>query len=258
MERLRIAMLDDEKGALKNLTNILEQFIENVEIVASFNDPEVALEKIKQLNIDVLFLDINMPKLNGFDFLQKLDLIDFQIVFITAFEKYAIRAFKSNAVDYLLKPINVNTLRETIENVRKLKTAQNVNVNLESKSIYHRSLLNLFNPSVENKYQDKISVKTTEGTYEIISVHEVIRVTSASSGIVYYLNNGSQFFSNISVKECLTILNPELFIRCHLSHIVNKEFIARVSMQRNGRLYLTNGDEIPVSARRKNEVLKHF
>lgn len=253
---IKVAMLDDEPDAIENLNNILENFVPNTEVVASFTNPTEAIKEIKNYDFDVLFLDVQMPKLNGFDVLQEIGTINFQVVFITAYERYALRAFRSNAVDYLLKPINTNDLKNTIAVLQKMKTTGLLDGALQYR--YNNSLRNFFNSlKAGNTYQENITLKS-DTNITIVPVHTIQRIISTKQGAVFHLSDQKQVLSGLTLTECEGILNPERFIRCHISHIVNKDFISEITTKRTGTAILKDGVTIPISARRKAQVLKQF
>lgn len=257
MDDIQAILLDDETDAIANTLSIIENFTEGVEVVATFNDPIRALEKLPKLSFDVLFLDIQMPRLNGFEFLQALKEVKFQVVFITAHEEYALRAFRANALDYILKPINTQELRKTINHLRKIKSF--ILNNSEFGLSYDRSLANFFDAFGSNgSFQRTISIKSVDSRIKVVNIKDIVRIISTSQGAAIHLNDGQQLLSGMTLSECETILDPALFIRSHFSHIVNKEYVGEVNTRRTGVLVLKDGAEVPVSARRKNKVLQYF
>jgi len=256
MDVLKVVILDDELAAIENLKNILHNFVGGIEIIAAFNHPSEALEKLGSLDFDVLFLDIQMPGLNGFELLKALGEVKFQVVFVTAHEKYALRAFRSNAVDYILKPINTEDLKQTLSNLQKAKLLKEINgTNLT----YNRSLLNFFD-SFDNheKYQTHLTIRSGDSKIKLVATSSIIRLIATNQGAVFHLSSGEQLLSGMSLTECESILDPGIFIRCHISHIINKNSVSEIRVKRTGTAYLNDGSEVPISARRKSEVLKHF
>ena len=250
-------MLDDEQYAIENLNNILENFVPNTEVVVCFTDPVEAIKKIKNYDFDVLFLDVQMPRLNGFDVLQKMGAIDFQVVFITAYERYALRAFRSNTVDYLLKPINTNDLKNTVAVLQKMKDTGLLDSAMQHR--YNNSLRNFFTSlKAGNTYQENITLKSSDASITIVPVDTIKRIVSTKQGAVFHLSDQKQVLSGLTLTECEGILAPERFIRCHISHIVNKDFIREITTKRTGTAILNDGAIIPISARRKAQVLKQF
>lgn len=251
---IKAVLLDDEPDALETLTKLIESFCTDVEILAAYHSPTEALKEIQQLNFDVLFLDVQMPGLDGFEFIQSLEKLTFHFVFVTAFEKHALSAIKSNALDFLLKPVNTEELKTTIENVRKIKILDPLGAP-EGSTNYHRSLLNFFDAlKTQPRYQDKITVKSNS-RYHLIDTQELVRISAAGIGTLFYLKDGTQVLGDLSLTDCMTILNPESFFRNHFSHIVNKRYIKQFLFKRAGTIILENGDEIPISSRRRSDFL---
>lgn len=250
-------MLDDEQDAIANLSNILENFVSNVTIVATYTNPALAIKELKDHDIDVLFLDVQMPTHNGFEVLKQLGHIDFQVVFVTAYERYALNAFKANAVDYILKPINTEDLKNTIATLRKMKSIGLLDEALNQR--YNSSLRNFFTSlNNTNSFQETISLKSSDANITIVDTRDICRIISTSQGAVFHLANQKQILSGMTLAECENILNPSKFLRCHISHIVNKEHVSEINVKRTGTLTLKDGSKVPVSARRKQELLSHF
>ncbi|MCK5171710.1 MAG: response regulator, partial [Bacteroidales bacterium] len=165
---LKTLIIDDEKNAREAIAKIAEQYCDNISIIGYAEDVESGVKAIKKYNPDLVLLDIKMPDGTGFDILQQIDNINFSTIFITAFNEYAIKAFKFSAIDYLLKPIDVDEFKSAIEKVEKAKEQQNTKLKLDV------FLENINNISKEVK---KIILKTSDSIH-LINVNEILRCES--------------------------------------------------------------------------------
>lgn len=240
---LRAIIIDDEQNGIDALKLLIESFISNVKIVAEVNDATLASITIDNYRPDIVFLDINMPKLNGFDVLNNLKYKNFSLIFTTAYEEYALKALKNNALDYLLKPIDIVELKTAISKAEK-------NVSNHVNQIDLNQITKLFSRN---------SIKTCVNTKdEIVQIEiaQIIRIEGNGSYIKYYLKNGGVLESYSSIKETEDLLNADTgFMRVHQSHLINLNEIAKYYKKNSGIVVMSDGCEIPVSRLKKDEVL---
>jgi len=201
----------------------------------------------------LLFLDIKMPQLNGFELLKLLKTQKFHVVFVTAYDQYALRAIKANALDYLLKPINTQDLRDAIERINTIKALFNPVFDENNELKQNLQGINLTN-EFENAYQENISIKTI-GKIVILNIREILSVSTSNYGAVFTLINNEKIISDMTLHDCEQILSPKYFIRCHLSHIISKLHIREINFTRTGVAIMRNNQEIPISARKKTIVI---
>lgn len=243
---LKIVIIDDEPKAIQSLTWELSNFEEDVDIVATFTDPEKALEYLPKNTIDCLFLDIEMPTMDGFQFLEKLNEKDFAVVITTAYNEYAIKAFKKEAIDYLLKPIDTDDLGETIEKVKRFQRKTSSNGSAEK---LEKMLLN-FNNQISQK---KITVNT-DGKLLFLDTNEILFLASDGNYCTIHTEDKKKILLTKKLKEVGEKLPPEQFFRIHNSYIVNLGKIKEY-LKSDGYVVLENNHTIPVSRQKKSEFL---
>lgn len=239
-KHLRAVLLDDEERASSLLEKKLRRHAPDLEILAIFNDPLLALSAIHQLTFDVLFLDVQMPVLNGFEFLEKLGTFDFEVVFVTAYDSYTLNALRINALDYLLKPVDTDELETALSRLEK-KTLD-------------RSKLKV-SPAEPVSSQNRIALPTAEGTYLVKKV-DIIRVEAMSNYSVFYLSDARKIIVSRTLKEYEAMLGEPFFLRVNRSVIVNLEFVLKYRKGDGGTLELSDGNEVEVSPAKKELLLK--
>jgi two-component system, LytTR family, response regulator len=189
-----------------------------------------------------------MPNGNAFDLLNKLMPVHFEIIFITAFESYSLKAFKYSALDYLLKPVSIEDLEAAVQKAKH--QSNNRNINLQVKSL-------LQNINVAAGGLQKIAVHTLEGM-EFIKIEDIMRLEAKGSYTEFYLNDKTMIIGSKSIKEYEDILSEDIFIRVHNSHIVNLNYIKKYHKGRGGYIILEDGKNIEVATRRKHDFLSRF
>lgn len=243
---LTSVIVDDEPKAIQGLSWELSNFNDQINVIATFNDPEKALIYLANNEIDCLFLDIEMPTMDGFQFLKKLKSRDFAVVITTAYNQYAIKALKNEAIDYLLKPIDTDDLKETIAKIKKYNFKS-----LNSREI-EKVLLN-FNKKLNNK---KITINT-DGKLIFLEPEEIVFIESDGNYSSIHTTNNKKIVVTKKLKEVNTLLPEEVFFRIHNSYIINlkkvKEFL-----KTDGYVVLENDEKIPVSRQKKAEFLDKF
>ncbi|WP_339660640.1 LytTR family DNA-binding domain-containing protein [uncultured Polaribacter sp.] len=240
---IKAVIIDDEPKAIQGLTWELSNFENELEVVATFTEPEKALIYLKNSKIDCLFLDIEMPTMDGFQFLEKLENKDFAVVITTAYNEYAITALKNEAIDYLLKPIDTDDLADTISKIKKH------NARSFSADKFEDILLK-FN----NKLQHKKITITTDGKLIFLEPKDIFYVESDGNYSTLHLSHKKRIVVTKKLKEINDLLPADHFFRIHNSYIINlhkiKEFI-----KSDGYVILENNAKIPVSRQRKSEFL---
>lgn len=240
----KIIILDDEKHCTDILSNLISQIPGEYQIVGVFNDPFEALKYIRQNEIDLLFLDIEMPGMNGFTFLDKILPINFDIIFTTAYDQYAIRAFQYSAVNYLLKPITEKAIVHSLAtwDQRRNKT----------KNEQWKILQSLIRDT--EKEQTKIALPTGIG-HEIIEIKDIVRCQAESNYSNFYFSDGKKMLVCRTLKDVESILSEQDFFRVHQSHLINPKYVKTISKQEGGTLIMSDGSKVPVS-RQKRSYLK--
>ena len=235
---LKAAILDDEIRGSTLLARKLELFKDELQVAAVFNDPYKALPKIMDLDLDVLFLDVEMPGLNGFQFLEKLGSFNFEVIFTTAYDTYTLEALRLSAVDYLMKPVDEDELHTAIYRLKKRFTA------------------NAVKPIAEpNTGANRLALPTAEGVYLIDKVN-IIRVEAMSNYSTFYLNGQNKIVISKTLKEYEQVLNDTAFLRINRSVIVNLDYVTKYRKGDGGTLEMSDGTEVEVSPSRKDKLIQ--
>ncbi len=245
MDPITAILVDDEQSSLENLEQKIGQFCPELKIIAAVEHPTEAIFLIRHHNPDVIFLDIEMPHMNGFRMLNELGDYSAEIIFTTAYNHYSIEALRLSAFDYLMKPISISDLRETVARLSKhisLSTRERLDVLKQS--------LN------KNISQDsRIAVPTWEGL-EFIQLRNVIRIESNSNYSRIFFTTGTSLLVTKQLKEFEEMLVPYRFCRVHNMHLINLNYVKKYLRGDGGRVVMENGDEIDVSRRKKDDFLK--
>jgi len=237
---IKAIIVDDEKHSVATLTWKIENFCPDVELIAQFTDSSEALNYIRENKPDLLFLDIEMPRLNGFELLEELgDDISFEVIFITAYDEFGINAVKANALDYLLKPVQNQELKAAIEKYKIKKSIDNQNDHVQQ----------------NNLKTNKIALATKE-SIEFVNPDDIISCKSDSNYTMIYLTGDRKKLISKTLKEVEQWLSPYSFFRAHHSHLVNLQHIKEYVRADGGHLLLSNEKTIPVSRNRKEDLLK--
>jgi two-component system LytT family response regulator len=245
MQALKAILIDDELNSLQNLQIKIQEYCPTVKVVGQSQNPEEAIRLIQLYKPDVIFLDIEMPRMSGFKMLEQIAEVDFEVIFITAYNHYAINAIRISAFDYLVKPVSIEELQQTVErlgnsSVRKIRERAE---NLKN---------NLANPKSQ---EDHIAIPTNDGL-EFIQIKQIIRIESSSNYSKLVLQNSQQMLVTRQLKDFEELLQDYRFYRVHHSHLVNLNFIARYVRGDGGQITMRNGDIIDVSRRKKEVFLK--
>jgi two-component system LytT family response regulator len=243
MKILRAIIIDDEQKGIDTLKILIWKFIGEVKVVATTTDPEEAIELIENYEPEIVFLDINMPEMTGFELLEKITWKNFDLVFTTAHQEHALKALKINAIDYILKPIDFEDLRSAVS-----KIINKVSFNENSNTTFNfNELLN----TIQQYHKQKIIINSKSGI-ESIDVHEIISLESQSNYTQIYLENSRIILTSKSLKEFDNELcrSNVSFMRIHHSYIINLQKVSRyLKVQDN--IVMNNSQKIPVSKSRK-------
>jgi len=240
---LNSIIIDDEAESRNTIRNILTNYCDSVAIIAEAKDVKSGIQAVNTHRPDLLFLDIQMPDGTGFDLLEKIGDVNFQVVFVTAFDQYALKAIKFSALDYILKPIDPQQL---IDAVNKAQKSEN---NLST--ITHQISTLLRN---KNGFE-RITLPTMEG-FRFVNIKDIIRCEADNNYTWFILKSGEKILVTKTLKEYDEQLSDMDFIRVHQSHLVNIKFIDRYIKGDGGTIIMVDGSEVEVSRRRKEEFLK--
>ena len=245
---MRAIIVDDEKHATELLALKLRNLNMQVQVVAKFNQPEAAVEFIRMTPFDVLFLDIEMPRMSGFDLLESFAEFHFDVVFTTAYDQYAIRAFRFSALNYLLKPIQEEELRACV-----LQWQQQKNRHLQRAqyAVFQEQINALLPP------KSRMALPTQEG-HEIIEVADIVRCMADASYTHFYLKNGQSLLICRTLKEVEQALEPNGFVRVHHSHLVNPAYIRKIVRQDGGYVQMVDNAQVPVTKPKRDWLIEQF
>jgi two-component system LytT family response regulator len=252
-QHLRAIIIDDETNAREALTNLLALICPDVEICGEAKNAELGIELIHKVKPNLVFLDIQMPGKTGFDLLASLEKVDFGVIFTTAYQEYAIRAFRFSAIDYLLKPIDPEELEAAVSKFK----SQIASVNPQQLQILQEHL----DPArtlrlVQRTRNDnqRIALPTAEGIH-FVQMTDIIQCESLGSYTKFHLVKGPAIVVSRLLKEYEEILDHYYFFRVHQSNIINLEHIKRYVKGDGGQVWMSDNTEIEVSRRRKDEFL---
>ena len=232
-------ILDDEPKAIDNLEFLIRQVVPEITIIKRSNKPAQAIQEIQSFKPDILFLDVQMPHLDGFGVIKTLGNVDFDIVFITAYEEYALNAIKISALDYLLKPIDNDDLINAFQKFKQKRKSKEVASSPE-----------LLDVNIKSK---KIAIHQVEGIH-FFDFDDIIRMESDGNYTKVFAVNNTYLISSKTLKVYEDLLTNEGFIRVHNSHLVNHNKIR--SIVKYEYLILSDGSQVPLSRRKKNDLKK--
>jgi two-component system, LytTR family, response regulator len=242
---IRVVIIEDEQVAFQLLKKIIETNFPELEIVGNADSCNTGIELIKSVKPDIVFLDIQMHDGSGFTLLEAFDNIDFGIIFVTSFDKYAINAIKFSALDYILKPVKPDDLRDAIKRYKKSN-------NIAESTVRHSALLE--NIKTPKKHPQKIVLPTNE-EYFIVSPDDIIRCQSDNYYTNIFLTNGKTVLVSKTLKEYENLLADSGFLRTHNSHLINVKYIRTFVRLEGGYIVMTDNKIIPVSRRKKGIVI---
>ncbi|GCD78886.1 LytR/AlgR family response regulator transcription factor [Schleiferia thermophila] len=249
MKKIKAVIVDDEQHALDALDIQIARCNADVEVLAKFSNPEEAVRYLKNNEIDILFLDIEMPRMNGFQLLAQWEQPPFEVIFTTAYDQFAVDAFRVSAFDYLLKPVDRELLTKVFRNFKK---NQNKGVSLEQLALL-KELINK-----QEKSPIKIPLPVSEGLI-FIEQKDIIRCEGDAGYTYIYLNNEKPILLSKTLKDVEEQLFKDSgFIRVHQSHLINPQYLKKYIKSEGGYLIMTDGKQIPLSRKKKEDFLDLF
>ena len=242
---LKAIIIDDEAKSRLALRQKLTDYCKQVNVVAEASNGGEGIFLIAHHQPQVIFLDIEMPRMNGFDMLQELKQKKFHIIFTTAYDHYAIKAIKFAAFDYLLKPIDIEELKMAIAKIDEKKNEQTKNqIELMQQNINH-----------PKKLLHKLAIPTLEGLF-FYNINDVVHLEANSNYTNIYFSNKTKIIASRTLKDFEELLPDNIFFRTHHSHLINLNYIKRYIRGDGGQIELQNGDYVEVARRKKEEFLK--
>jgi len=240
-DMFKAVIIDDESKARNALKNLIEKHCGNIKVIAEAGCVKEGIEVIEEFSPDIVFLDVQMPDGTGFDLLEQIGEIDFKIIFASAFDRFAIQAFKFSAIDYLLKPVEPEMLLEACSRLKDDDRISEINRKLEV-------LLNN-----RNNFE-KIALPTLDGI-NFVNIKDIIRCESDNNYTNIYLNDGKKHIVSKTLKDFDEMLTPFNFFRIHKSHLINLNYLQKYNKGEGGYVIMEDGSELEVSRRRKEDFI---
>ncbi len=240
---LNAVLIDDEVDARTSLRALVDKFCPDIEIIGEANGFKTGVQLIRKKQPQLVFLDIKMQDGTGFQLLDQFPKPDFRVVFVTAFDDFALKAFKYNALHYLLKPIDPDEFEKTLKTVCQFIV----------KDLYHHQLTSLLESARNNKF-DKLALPTSEGLV-FINLEEIIYLQSEGNYTFFFTVPGERIMVSKTIKNYEQILSADTFYRIHQSYILNVKFVKKYLKEDGGLVLLDSGEKLPLSRRKKEGLL---
>jgi two-component system LytT family response regulator len=243
---IKSIIIDDEKTSRETLKGLLKRYCKNVEITAEADGYRTGIDVIKTYTPDVIFLDIQMPDGSGFKLLDDIGEINFEVIFSTAYDQFAIKAIKYSALDYLLKPINPEDLITSIEKLEQ-RMLRGVRDDTSVKFLLDK----IKNPDADIK---KIVLATVEGIH-VVDINNIVRCESDDCYTKFFLKDRKMIMVSKTLKESEELLSEHHFLRPHKSHLINLKYVKSFLRPDGGCILMTDGSNVPVSRRKRDEII---
>jgi two-component system, LytTR family, response regulator len=244
MKNIRTVIIDDEPDCVNLLKFELTQHCPHIEVVGTFNSSTKALEQISDLKPDLVFLDIEMPLMNGFEFLIELMPIDFKVIFVTAYNQFALKAFRFNAIDYLLKPFDINDLIEAVDKVDKLVQPSNFQIEKLQKELKGGAISKLAIPS-----QTGVS---------FIEIKDILYAEASNNYTKIILLDGQEHLITKTLKDVQDVLEDLHFLRVHRQYIINLNCVKQFFRGDNMYVVMDNNANIPIARSQKDKLVEKY
>jgi two-component system LytT family response regulator len=241
-------IVDDEKPQQEILTNMLAKGFPTYRLDAICSSVDEGLKKIKTIKPDLVFLDVQMPPKTGFDLLSALDQINFEVIFTTSFEHFAIKAFKFSAIDYLLKPFGEEDLAIALKKFEAKNAVQNSLKNVQNL---------LTNININTSDKARIALPTMSG-FVFAQVNDIIRCESDNNYTTFYFEDKTHLMVSKTLKDCEELLQDYNFFRVHASHLINMRYIKEYIKGDGGQVKMSDNSYVDVSRRKKDEFLQQL
>ncbi len=245
---MKVVIVEDEKHLIDRIKKIFNTHFSSIEIAGTAGTVKDAIHLIVNSKPDIVLLDIQLMDGTSFDVLQQVSPINFKIIFITAYQQFAVKAFKFSALDYILKPFDDLELVDSIQKAM-------LRVYKESSDIYIEALLS--NIKTESRETKKIVLKTNDNIY-VVRIHEIIRLESDGAYTKFFLKNGEKVLVSKGLKEFDDILIEYGFFRIHQSHLINTQFLSKYQKGDGGSVVMVDGSTSPVSMRKKEQFIRYI
>jgi len=242
---LKAIIVDDEQHCIDSLENLINEYCSEIEITGKYNCPVKALPAIIETKPDILFLDVDMPKMTGVELAKSLPISSTDVVFITAYNKYAYDAFKTNAIDFILKPVNIVELITAVNKVsERRKKAEFDNLKFQN-----------FFDSYEQTKNPKVGIPTSKGI-EYVNKSDIIWAEASSSYCEIHLSDKRKLTVSKPLGDIEKLLNDKIFFRLHKSHLINLHYVVRYNIKDGGQVELSDKTTLLLARRKKDEFIE--
>jgi len=245
---MRALIIDDENKQREVIRQLLEKYCPDIQVCGEAADVPTAYELIQKEQPELVFLDVEMPGGSGFDLLTKFDRLDFEVVFVTGFGEYAVKAFEFNALHFIQKPIDDRNIVQAVAKARKRLSEK------ERSNHYEIILDNLKRPP-QQQMDNQIAIPLFEGL-EFLHVKDIIRCESDAGNTLIFSQTSKRIYSSKHLKEYQTILSDYNFFRIHHSHLINMSHIKKFLKEDGGTVIMSDGSSLPVARRRREGFLE--
>ena len=242
---MKAIIIDDETRVINTLTSQINSIASDISIVATAQDIESGYKAVIKYHPDILFLDVQLPDGTGFDLLKKLHTITFKLIFITAHEEYAIKAIKCSALDYLLKPVDIEELYLAINKAKTL-------IREEEEKLKIKTLIDNF----ENKQSLQHIVLHTAECLHIVKIKNIIRCEADNNYTFFHLTDKKRILVSKTIKEFSELLKASGFLRVHQSHLINLNYVDKYIKSEGGYILMKDQSSVPISLSNKQQVLR--
>jgi len=236
----KVLVIDDEKPTRDFIKRLIDSYHFGVEVFTDGENVETGVEAIHRLQPDLVILDIQMPDGNGFDVLKSIPVKNFEVIFITAFQEYAVQAIKFSALDYILKPIDSEELKQAIDNALNVITRKT-----------DESQLNVLQHNMQLNSKRKLVLKTQESVH-IVEIDDIIRCESDKNYTLFFFNNSKKILVSRTLKDFDVLLAGLTFFRAQQSHLINLNYVERYN-RHEGTIIMKDGSAIPLSLAKKDQ-----
>ncbi|MFC2102540.1 LytR/AlgR family response regulator transcription factor [Bacteroidota bacterium] len=241
-EKIRTVLVDDDRSSMLTLESLLKKFFPSIEIVGKGDTVAKAIHEINATDPDLVFLDISLPDGEGFDVIEQTSDKNYEVIFITAYDQYAVKAFEFSALHYLVKPVSLDGLKDAVGRFTELKTDEH----LDDK-------INVLKDSLKNK-NEKIIIPSSEGL-NVVRLSDIVRLEADDVYTYFFLTDGNRLMASRPLNNYERILEDLPFSRIHAKHLVNLMYIKRYVKGKGGSVIMEDNTEVEVSVRKKPDFL---
>ncbi len=240
---IQAVLIDDESNSLEALSILLERYCPDVEVIGTGQSVEEAIETIDDLQPELVFLDIALPDGQGFEVLEQVSHKQFEVIFTTAYDQYALTAFEFSALDYILKPINAEKLQQSVKRYQEIKGEKDISSRV---GVLRESLSNV---------NERIILSSMDG-FEVYKIADIIRCEANGSYTTFFIKGEIKVVTSKTLNNFEKLLSDMPFARVHSKHLVNLDYIKRYVSGRGGYVIFEDGSQVDVSERKKKEFIR--